>query len=64
MSFTVETLLELKEFFDINFEATTSSLRKFDSERLIHSKVNGFLNALQDRLVSLGCGQPQNKTEN
>lgn len=51
MSFTVETLLELKEFFDINFDATISSLRKFDSEKLIHNKVNRFLIALEDRLV-------------
>ena len=71
MSLTVDTLFEFKEFFDINFEATLSSLRTGYSERNIQNIVNGFLITVQDRLYTLkpmqackSCGHhPQYLTE-
>ena len=63
---TVDALLQLKTFFDENFQATLSSLNATDSDRLVRNKINGFVISLQDRLFKLkpknkcqGCGQPK-----
>ena len=60
-------LVELKQFFDTQFELTQASLREGDSERLIKNKINGFIIALQDKLFELkpnlmcsGCGKAAN----
>lgn len=46
MPLSAESLLELKQFFDVSLENTLHSLKTTDSERLVKNKINGFLIAL------------------
>ena len=48
-----ETLINLKAFFDDQLKRTIDSIGQGDSDRLIKNKVNGFLIALQDKLLEI-----------
>lgn len=63
----METLLDLKKFFETQLEVTLSLIKAHDSERLRKNKVNGFIIALQDKLIEIkpklrcaGCGKAAN----
>ena len=67
---TVETLHNLKQYFESQLELTLSSIRPTDSGRLLKNKITGFILALQDRLVELkpnlmcnGCERVANMNE-
>ena len=60
---TIETLGELKEYFDSQLDATLSQIGENDSERLVKNRVNGFLLVILDKLIQIkpklacsGCG--------
>ena len=53
MSFTAETLVDLKSYFDEQLSLTLNSIGEGDSERLVKNKVNGFIIALQDKLLEI-----------
>ena len=48
-----ETLVDLKNFFDEQWQRTIDSIGRGDSDRLIKNKVNGFLIGLQDKLLEI-----------
>ena len=48
---STDTLVEIKEFFDSQLEITLNQINEGDSERLIKNKVNGFILAIQDKLL-------------
>ena len=50
---TIETLVELKEFFDSQLEATLSQIGENDSERLVKNRVSGFLLVIYDKLIQI-----------
>ena len=43
---TTESLFDLKQYFDSQFEATLSAIKDTDSDRLVKNKINGFIIAL------------------
>ena len=53
MSFTAETLVDLKSYFDEQLSLTLNSIGEGDSERLVKNKVNGFIIALYDKLLEI-----------
>ena len=50
---TIETLVELKEFFDSQLESTLQQIGENDSERLVKNRVSGFLLAIYDKLIQI-----------
>lgn len=50
---SLETLIELKNYFEENLDQTVRSIGKSDSDRLIKNKVEGFLITLQDKLFEI-----------
>ena len=65
---TTETLVDLKQYFDEQLQLTLNSIGEGDSERLVKNKVNGFIIALQDKLIEIkpklmcsGCGMVKNE---
>lgn len=52
-SLTTETLFELKDFFDSQFQFTMRSILPSDSERLLKNKISGLIISLQDKLLEL-----------
>ena len=61
---TTESLFDLKQYFDTQFEHTLAALKTTDSDRLVKNKINGFIIAIQDKLFEFkpklqcngGCG--------
>ena len=52
-TFNTETLVELKNYFDDQLQLTLNSIGKGDSDRLVKNKVNGFIIAIQDKLLEI-----------
>lgn len=66
-TYSAETLIDLKQYFDSQLETTLNAIRATDSERLLKNKINGFIIAIQDKLFELkpklmcnGCGRVAN----
>ena len=43
---TTESLFDLKQYFDSQFEATLAAIKDTDSDRLVKNKINGFIIAI------------------
>ena len=50
---SIETLIDLKNFFEDNLDQTIKTISKNDSERLLKNKIEGFLISLQDKIFEL-----------
>ena len=50
---TTESLFDLIQYFDSQFEATLAAIKDTDSDRLVKNKINGFIIAIQDKLFEL-----------
>ena len=50
---TTDSLFDLKQHFDTQFESTLAAIKTTDSDRLVKNKINGFIIAILDKFFEL-----------